>query len=94
MNYGTTTNGGWNKLPDGTLVQWGIVKVPNGSFTVATTFPQPFINEKYSMSITPIQTGTSWNINYGSSSASAFSIGRTPNSSANDYYWFAIGRWK
>ena len=91
--YGT--NGGYTKQPDGTLIQWGAVTVAQGAYTASVAYPQAFTNKnQVSITLTPTSAGTSYNVNWDSSTATSLSIGRTPNATANTYYYQAIGRWK
>lgn len=93
----TSISSGTNylKLPDGTLVCWGSVTIPSGVYTAYWTFPEDFIDRtNLSIQVTPLQTGTSWNVNYASTSVSQTQIGRTPNTNSDTYYILAFGRWK
>ena len=91
--YGT--NGGYSKFPDGTLIQWGAVTVAQSAYTASVSYPQTFINKnQVSVTLTPTTAGTSYNVNWDSSSTTSLSIGRTPNTTANTYYYVAVGRWK
>ena len=86
---------GYCKMPDGTLIQWGSVIVPIGSYTANISLPVPLYKlQDSSITLTPLQTGTDFNINYSDSSTSSIRIGRTPNTSDSVYYWIALGRWK
>jgi len=83
------------KLPNGVLIQWGSITIPSGSYVANIDLSQTFIDRtKLSIHLTPVQSGTTWNVNYAATTTSNISIGRTPNTTASTYYWLAIGRWK
>lgn len=82
-------------MPDGTLIQWGSATVAQGAYTANINFTKTFIDRtKMSIQVTPLASGTDWNVNFAQTTGAGFSLGRTPNTSASTYYWFAIGRWK
>lgn len=86
---------GYCKMPDGTLIEWGAATVASGSFTGSFSLPVPLYRiQDSSITLTPLQTGTDFNVNYADSSNSEIKFGRTPNTSASTYYWIACGRWK
>ena len=88
-------SGGYCKMGDGTLMQWGSVVVPSGNYTQQISFPQEFADRtKITIQVTPLSGGTVWNVNYSDVTTTGASVGRTPNTSASTYYWLAIGRWK
>lgn len=86
---------GYCKMPDGTLIQWGAATVASGSFTGSFSLPVSLYRiQDSSVVLTPLQTGTDFNVNYADSSNSEIKFGRTPNTLASTYYWMVFGRWK
>ena len=89
------SNGGYCKMGDGTLIQWGSVTVAAGAYVATISFPVEFVDRtQLSIQVTPLQSGTDWNVNYANTTTTKSSIGRTPNTGSDTYYWLAIGRWK
>lgn len=112
QNCETVTDGGLNalknesginycKMPDGTLIEWG---AQTGASGMAISFPQPFINNSYGLSIsahynavTSIRCILSDSVRSTSSfSLYAYDVSTNKESTATNIpiYWTAIGRWK
>lgn len=86
---------GYCKLPNGTLIQWGNVTVPQGAYAATWNCPVPFKDKNdLGVSLTPLATVTSFNANYSGSTTTQINVGRAPNTSATTMYIIAIGRWK
>lgn len=91
-------NGGLNnsasnycQMPDGTLIQWGEVTVPQGSYIATVTFGKSFLNTDYVITLGDYEeVSPSINSKY----VGGCRIGRTPNTAANNIDYIAIGRWK
>lgn len=91
------------KMPDGTLIQWGIVVNTNLGYT-AVSFPVAFVNDTFIFSASPRYSSAYPYIDYRTvSQKSSNSVGVVnfkPLSSTGSYTtaaladWLAIGRWK
>ena len=88
-NYGSTENGQYLKMPDGTLIQWGQESNASSS-NHSLSFPVAFVSGDY----TVVGTNTS-------GTQSNFMISTSSSSSCMVYIsgtvrllWIAIGRWK
>ena len=85
------TTSGSCKMPDGTLIQWGTVTVPSGSYIETVTFAKAFANTNYTVTFGVYDAiEPSINTKY----TGGCRIGRTPNTASNNIEWQAIGRWK
>lgn len=84
--------GNYCQMPDGTLIQWGKVSVPSGSFVGAITFDYSFVDTNYSLTFGSYGTGIS--VNISSKNTDGCGVGRTPNTANTDIDYIAIGRWK
>lgn len=94
-NLNNESDNGYCKFPDGTLIQWGSVVVPQGSYVAYAPLSIPFIDKtKLGVSLTCVDTFVQATVNYTSSTVSSLQIGRTPNTTANTFYYIAMGRWK
>jgi len=91
-NSGSDSNGTYCKMPDGTLICFGDCSVNANEWLNTFSFPVPFVDTNYSVSLQPKETGTDWNI--GTKFANRVQIGRSPNTATNTYSYIAIGRWK
>ena len=106
-SYFHTTNPSYCKMPDGTLIQWGRVKITTGTgsaplgYTGSATvsFPIPFKNK----AIPVVITSPEENAGYWNSSVSYNGIGYTQctimlagdqSSTERQVLWMAIGCWK
>lgn len=91
-------NGGLNnsasnycQMPDGTLIQWGEVTVPQGSYITTVTFGKTFLDTNYVITLGDYEeVSPSISTKY----VGGCRIGRTPNTTANNIDYIAIGRWK
>lgn len=88
---------GYQKLPSGLIVQWGTSAAVNAGASVGVTFPLSFPTAVYSITASPLGTGTSASTGtaaIGSLAVSGFTIynwGSTINFS-NGVGWFAVGK--
>ena len=92
-----TSTGGYCKLPDGTLMQWGSATINSGGYTTNVALPVPFVNKNkiaVTVATASVDNNKFFGVNYTSVTESQLSFGRTPNTSTDTIYWFAIGRWK
>lgn len=92
---GTTATGGWCKLPNGTVFEWGVVNVPGPDSVVNFDLPVPVVSlETTTVQITPLDQGYTWNYNFGASTTSRINVGRRPLNSLQYGFVLVIGRWK
>lgn len=91
-------NGGLNnsatnycQMPDGTLIVFGSVTIPSGSYIETATFGKAFVNTDYLVTV-GVYDDVSPSIN--TKYVGGCRIGRTPNTAANKIDYIAIGRWK
>jgi hypothetical protein len=82
---------GYQKLPGGFTIEWGVTTVNSGSYT-DVTFPLAFSTIAYGVMTTPNQTGTDdhFTAKAGSLSTTGVRITNTDTSDM-DVYWIAIG---
>ena len=87
-------NSGTNycRMPDGTLIQWGSATVDANAYVVSPNLAVPFVDTNYKVTITPLSQNLTFSI--GTKRVSNFAIGRVPVTSASNFDWIAIGRWK
>lgn len=112
IESGSNANGNWIKYSDGTLIQWGGYDTGHTIFTTSygniyydnsnhtITFPQSFVGDRPSVSLTPFFQGGMGGANMrGLPSASSvscyvYSVISYTYSSNVIIYWTAIGKWK
>lgn len=80
-------------MVDGTLIQWGTLTIPSGSYVASVTLPLTFSDTSYKVAICTLETGMTANLS-GAKYVGGFTLGRTPNTAENHFDWIAIGRWK
>lgn len=97
------SNGGLNdsgalycKMPDGTMLQWGLTSIPADTDHIDVIFPISFINGDYAVMFCPQFRATSDVVlTYATKNATTFSVYRkNVTSSVQPVEWFAVGRWK
>ncbi|HID9279641.1 gp53-like domain-containing protein [Serratia sp. IR-2025] len=81
---------GYQKLPSGTIIQWGAVQIAANS-TQENEFPIPFIDQCFSFQITLTYPGPNVGVNGGATSKSRFGIQNYSDIAAY-FQWMAIGR--
>lgn len=88
---GSNSNGYYCKLPDGTLVQWGV----RPSYTGNQTFslPTTMLNSSYTV-IGSDSSGNRVNLTIAASTASSYAVYPSPATTAYTLSWIAIGQWK
>lgn len=91
-------NGGLNnsasnycQMPDGTLIVFGTVSIPSGSYIETVTFGKSFVDTNYLITF-GLYDDISPSIN--TKYTGGCRIGRTPNTAANNIDYIAVGRWK
>ena len=96
------SNSNYCKMPDGTLIQWGLESVTptltGGVFTYSggkqITFSIPYIQTPIGVTC-PVENGGYWNTGATTISTTQFSLWIAGNNqTAHDAAWIAIGRWK
>ena len=92
---GTTSDGGYCKMGDGTLIQWG-EQTTSGLLTTYVNLSQAFKDTSFTVMVTPIANSNSaGNITYTSNNTTTnFSVGVNNASVVASFHWIAIGRWK
>ncbi len=92
---GTTTTGGWCKLPNGTVFEWGVVNVPGPDSSAKFNLPVPVVSlDTATVQITPLDQGYTWNYNLGASTTNKIDCGRRPLNSSQYGFVLVIGRWR
>lgn len=91
-NFANDSGASYCKMPDGTLIQWGTITIPEGLYVEGITFSKAFLDTNYSLTCAVYDSGILVNIN--SKYTGWCRVGRTPNTAANSIGWQAIGRWK
>jgi hypothetical protein len=95
-NQSLATNG-YQKFPNGLIIQWGIASTPNDAYT-RVNFPISFGTQCYTALASPIYVGaigggSVLGSHVGSVDNSGFSIGVSENiATITQSYWIAIGR--
>lgn len=106
-SFGSNTNGYYNKLSDGTLLQWGSTTMTAPTDTSAgggtyhysgeknITFPIEFTSTPYVFA-NANELGAWWNAQARNPSTTGVTLGIGGNNStaSKTVYWLAIGRWK
>lgn len=87
------SSGTYCKMADGTLVCYGTLTIPSGSYVATVTLPKPFANTSYKIAVCALESGLTCNIS-GAKNTGGFTLGRIPNTAASNFDWIAIGRWK
>ena len=84
------------KLPNGTLICWGVLNIPANAGKGTVTLPISFANNTYRTVVSPQFAQTSdVTLVIGIKTVSTFDIHRkTTTASAQPVEWIAIGRWK
>jgi hypothetical protein len=85
---GTQTTNGYQKLPNGLIIQWGVTSTTTSPQTV--TFPIPFPNACFNVQATSTGTTTNTANTIVYTITNTNFIGSTANVLCN-FYWFAIG---
>ena len=92
---GTTATGGWCKLPNGTVFEWGVAAVQGPDSAANFDLPVPVVSlDTTTVQITPLDQGYTWNYNLGASTTSRINVGRRPLYSLQYGFVLVIGRWK
>ena len=92
---GTSSTGGYCKLPNGTVFEWAVVSVPGPDSAASFSLPVPLVSlDTATVQITPLDQGYTWNYRMGSSTTSSISVGRMPLNSLQYGFVLVIGRWK
>lgn len=87
------SSGTYCKMADGTLICYGTLAIPSGSYVAYVTLPKAFTNTNYKVTVCALESGITCNIS-GSKNVGGFSLGRVPNTAVSNFDWIAIGRWK
>jgi hypothetical protein len=90
---------GYCKMPDGTLIQFGYASILAERLFLLLKFPTQFVNNSYAFTATPEfrDTRDVWMTYYDNSSnptGSIYVYRNTALSTAQNFSWIAIGRWK
>lgn len=83
----------YQKCADGTLICFGTLTIPSGSYVAWIEFPSYFADTNYKISTASLESGITCNIS-GAKQTNGLSLGRSPNTAASSFDWIAIGRWK
>ena len=81
------------KMPDGTLIQWGVVALSANASWARATFSVSFVNTDYSV-IGIIKGSPITPTAVGSKAVSSADINTTASSYARSIEWIAVGRWE
>jgi hypothetical protein len=103
-NYANDSDMGYCKMPDGTLIQWGVADNTADGYA-EITFPQAFVNRNYAILGTPRHGPGHTSLDYfaiisASTVSSAIAYFRKATDATPDLdttaeiSWFAVGRWK
>lgn len=87
------SSGTYCKMADGTLICYGTLAIPVGSYVATVTLPKSFTNINYKVAVCALESGITCNIS-GTKYTGAFTLGRAPNTAVSNFDWIAIGRWK
>lgn len=88
LNSGEITNNGYQVLPSGLIMQWGRSNMIPASESNTITFPTPFPNAVFSITVTPITTATSGQVSVITNSG--FNLNNAVGG-ASKFYWSALG---
>ncbi|MEO9387142.1 gp53-like domain-containing protein [Chromobacterium phragmitis] len=92
--FGVFAQNGYRKLPDGTMIQWGITPIITGGNYLDISYPIAFSSTVYSIVVTPyINTNNTISLNVYGTSASQFRITNNVVAAAPcSGSWIAIGK--
>ena len=87
----SNSNGYYCKLPDGTLIQWGVRPTYTGNQTF--NLPTAMLNSSYVV-MGSDSSGNRVNLTVAASTASSYAVYPSPATTAYILSWIAIGQWK
>ncbi len=84
---------GYQTLPSGLILQWGITATFTSGASQSTSFPLVFPTSCYMVQIAPIVVSGQGASNAVTAiSTSAFTATNSTGSNVQQFYWFAIGK--
>lgn len=93
LNNFIDSGNGYCKMPDGTLIQWGLITISAGTYYNDVQYTFPFYDTNYTATATTAGDNLACSV-AASKSTYSLRVARSPNTNATDANWIAIGRWK